>query len=233
MSEKKKKTDGLFDSRIVDSDVSEQPHYEHPHVKGFDGASFEPEEEQPADVGRMEDVEAIMRKYDRESNTRIWEGTPKLIVDILMALFSAYCIYSTLTTRAAIEIRLTAFMGCIMILGFLTYPASKKHVKVNSLPWYDIVLMILGAAAFFYYSFSYNDLSRVLTSPIRMTMTYNIIGPAHTLRGGRAAHIHLCERPEPQRRHPQPLLLHAGHPLHACQRLRQVHRGVHNLRRLP
>ena len=22
------------------------------------------------------DVEAIMRKYDRESNTRIWEGTP-------------------------------------------------------------------------------------------------------------------------------------------------------------
>ena len=67
-------------------------------------------------------------------------------------------------------------MGCIMILGFLTYPASKKHVKVNSLPWYDIVLMILGAAAFFYYSFSYNDLSRVLTSPIRMTMTYNIIG---------------------------------------------------------
>lgn len=176
MSDKKKKTDGLFDSRIVDSDVSEQPHYEHPHVKGFDGASFEPEEDQSADVGTMEDVEAIMRKYDRESNTRIWQGTPKLIVDILMALFSAYCIYSTLTTRAAIEIRLTAFMGCIMILGFLTYPASKKHVKVNSLPWYDIVLMILGAAAFFYYSFSYNDLSRVLTSPIRMTMTYNIIG---------------------------------------------------------
>ena len=176
MSKKKKKTDGLFDSRIVDSDVSEQPHYEHPHVKGFDGASFEPEEDQSADVGTMEDVEAIMRKYDRESNTRIWQGTPKLIVDILMALFSAYCIYSTLTTKAAIEIRLTAFMGCIMILGFLTYPASKKHVKVNSLPWYDIVLMILGAAAFFYYSFSYNDLSRVLTSPIRMTMTYNIIG---------------------------------------------------------
>ncbi|MFR3290210.1 MAG: hypothetical protein ACLTSG_08075 [Lachnospiraceae bacterium] len=249
MSEKKKKTDGLFDSRIVDSDVSEQPHYEHPHVKGFDGASFEPEEDQSADVGTMEDVEAIMRKYDRESNTRIWQGTPKLIVDILMALFSAYCIYSTLTTRAAIEIRLTAFMGCIMILGFLTYPASKKHVKVNSLPWYDIVLMILGAAAFFYYSFSYNDLSRVLTSPIRMTMTYNIIGIVGVLVlaelcrrcvglpilfvAGRAAHIHLCERPEPQRRHPQPLLLHAGHPLHACQRMRQVHRGVHNLRRLP
>ena len=24
------------------------------------------------------DVDAIMRKYDRESNTRIWEGKPKI-----------------------------------------------------------------------------------------------------------------------------------------------------------
>ena len=181
MSErKKKKTEGLFSDEVVDKNVQEQPHYEKPHVKGFDGASYEPEEDQAAaadvDVGTMEDVEAIMRKYDRESNTRIWEGRQKWVVDTLMAIFSAYCIYSTLTTRAAIEVRLTAFMGCIIILGFLTYPASKKHVKVNSLPWYDIVLMLLGAAAFFFYCFSYDDISRTLTSPIRMTMTYNIIG---------------------------------------------------------
>ena len=25
------------------------------------------------DVGTMEDVDAIMKKYDRESNTRVWE----------------------------------------------------------------------------------------------------------------------------------------------------------------
>lgn len=28
------------------------------------------------DVGTMEDVDAIMKKYDRESNTRVWEGLP-------------------------------------------------------------------------------------------------------------------------------------------------------------
>ncbi len=183
MSDKKrKKKEGLFDTPVVDSAGQEQPHYEKPHVKGFDGASYEPEEDQAAeaqadvDVGTMEDVEAIMRKYDRESNTRVWEGWQKWVVDAVMAIFSLYCIYSTLTTRAAIEVRLTAFMGCIIVLGFLTYPASKKHVKVNSLPWYDIVLMVLGAAAFFYYCFSYDDISRTLTSPLRMTMTYNIIG---------------------------------------------------------
>mgnify|MGYP007083026749 CR=1 FL=1 len=28
----------------------------------------------------MEDVDAIMKKYDRESNTRIWEGTRESFV---------------------------------------------------------------------------------------------------------------------------------------------------------
>ena len=181
MSEKKKKrTEGLFSDDVVDSTVQEQPHYEKPHVKGFDGASFEPEEDQAAepdvDVGTMEDVEAIMRKYDRESNTRVWEGWQKIAVDVLMAVFSAYCIYATLWSRASEEVRLPIFVGCMIILGYLTYPVSKKHVKVNSLPWYDIVLMIVGAAAFFYYAIEYNTLSRLLTSPIKMTDTYVIIG---------------------------------------------------------
>ena len=36
--------------------------------------------------GSAADVEAIMRKYDRESNTRIWEGTPKIVVSCVAAL---------------------------------------------------------------------------------------------------------------------------------------------------
>ena len=35
------------------------------------------------DVGTMEDVDAIMKKYDRESNTRVWEGTPRKILRVL------------------------------------------------------------------------------------------------------------------------------------------------------
>ena len=52
----------------------------------------------------------------------------------------------TLFSKDMPEIRLTLFVGCIVIIGFLTYPASKHHVKVNYLPWYDIVLMVVGAA---------------------------------------------------------------------------------------
>ena len=51
--------------------------------------------EQDASVGTAADVEAVMKKYDRESNTRSWEGTPKLLIRILMAAFAAYSIVDT------------------------------------------------------------------------------------------------------------------------------------------
>ena len=99
------------------------------------------------------DAEAIMRKYDRESNTRIWEGVPKIIVGVVLAVFSLYCIYVTLFANFLEQIRLSSFLGLVVVMGYLTYPAKKGHVKVNHMPWYDIVLMLLGAAAFFYYTF--------------------------------------------------------------------------------
>ena len=121
------------------------------------------------DVGTAEDVEKLMRKYDKESNTRIWEGKPALIVRIIMAVFSLYCMYSTLFSTAGIEKRLTAFLGFVVIMGYLTYPASKHHVRHNYIPWYDFALMIVGAACFFYFCFSYDSLIRTLTSASKIT----------------------------------------------------------------
>ena len=75
------------------------------------------------DVGTAVDVEAIMRKYDRESNTRIWEGTPKIIVGCLLAAFSVFCLYVTLFANFLEQVRLSSFMGLIVVMGFLTFPA--------------------------------------------------------------------------------------------------------------
>ncbi len=121
------------------------------------------------DVGTAADVEAVMRKYDRESNTRTWEGTPGMIVRVIMVIFSLYCIWSTLFSVAAIEKRLTAFIACVIIMGYMTYPASKHHVRHNYIPWFDYVLMIVGAASFFYYCFTYDSLVMVLTSASKIT----------------------------------------------------------------
>ena len=127
-------------------------------------------------VGSAADVDEVMKKYDRESNTRIWEGWQKWVVMTISACFAAYCIWSTLYSRAGIEIRLTAFLGCIIVLGYLNYPRSKRHVRVNALPWYDIVLMVAGAAAFFFYCFNYHELVKIITSASKMTPMYTVIG---------------------------------------------------------
>ena len=108
-----------------------------------------------ADAGQENiaaDVDAIMRKYDRESNTRIWTGIPKNVVGIILALFSLYCIYVTLFANFLEQVRLSSFLGLVIVMGYLTYPAKKGKMQANYMPWYDILLMVLGAASFFYYT---------------------------------------------------------------------------------
>ena len=134
-----------------------------------------------ANASLQEEMDAVMRKYDRESATRIWAGKPKIVISVVMALFSIYCIWSTLFSTAALEIRLTAFLGLIVLMGYLTYPASKKHVHPNRLPWYDIVIMVIGAAAFFYYCFNYSVLIKTLTSAAKMTPFLIAVGVAGIL----------------------------------------------------
>ena len=122
------------------------------------------------------DLDAVMRKYDRESATRIWEGTPKIIITAIMAIFSLYCLYMTLFSTALPEVRLTLFVGCIIILGFLTYPAKKGHVHVNSMPWYDIVLMVVGSACFFYFAANALPLIKLATRIETIHVVIGIIG---------------------------------------------------------
>ena len=100
------------------------------------------------------DLESVMKKYDRESNTRIWEGVPKVVVTCILAAFSLFCIYVTLFAVWLEELRLTTFVAFIVFLGYLVFPAKKGVQKVNHLPWYDIILMICGTGAFLYYAFN-------------------------------------------------------------------------------
>ncbi len=99
------------------------------------------------------DLEAVMKKFDRESNTRIWEGKPKIFINCILAFFSLFCVYVTFFATWLDAIRLSSFVGCIVLIGYLIYPAKKGAQKTNYIPWYDIILMFVGSASFFYYTF--------------------------------------------------------------------------------
>ena len=98
------------------------------------------------------DLESVMKKYDQESNVRIWEGKARLAVNCVLAAFSLFCIYVTLFTSWLEELRLTSFMACIIFMGFLVFPARKGPQKTNHMPWYDIAGMIIGTGAFLYFT---------------------------------------------------------------------------------
>ena len=132
------------------------------------------------------DVDEVMRKYDRESNTRIWSGWRAIVIKVFMACFAVYCICMTLFSTAMPEIRLPLFMGFIILAGFLNFPASKHHVKPNYLPWYDIFLMVIGAACFFYFALNAMTMIRLATR----------IQPIHVAIGciGILILVELCRR---------------------------------------
>ena len=72
-----------------------------------------------------------MKKYDRESNTRVWEGKTKIVLNCILAAFSLFCIYVTFFATWLDSIRLSSFMGCIAFIGFLVFPAKKGMQKTK------------------------------------------------------------------------------------------------------
>ena len=132
------------------------------------------------------DVDAVMKKYDRESNTRIWEGAPKIALQVLMSAFSIYCILMTLFSKALPERRLSLFLGFIIIIGYLVYPARKGAARVNHVPWYDWILMVLGAGSFFYFAINAFSIIQLATK----------LQPVHIIVGaiGIVVLIELCRR---------------------------------------
>ncbi len=107
-----------------------------------------------AAVGTAEDVEELMKKYDRESNVRPWEGIPAIVIKVMLAAFSVFMIYMNLFAVWDERIRRPLFLGIVILFVFILYPARKsggRPQKVNRIPIYDIILAATGAGSFFYF----------------------------------------------------------------------------------
>jgi TRAP transporter 4TM/12TM fusion protein len=121
-------------------------------------------------------AEEVLKKYDLESNTRIWEGTPKYVIWGIMAAFSLFCIYVTLFATMLDQQRLTSFVGLGILMGYLNFPAKKGIQKVNYMPWYDIIIMVLGTGAFFYFCFNANEIILRVTNIYPYEVLIGVIG---------------------------------------------------------
>ena len=102
-------------------------------------------------------VQEVMEKYDRESNVRKWVGIPRRVIRYLMVAFAVYSVLINFLFNWETRIERASFVGGIVILIFLIFPATKSgrnNKKENYIPWYDIVFALAGGISYFYFVFN-------------------------------------------------------------------------------
>ena len=125
------------------------------------------------EVGTMEDVDAIMKKFDRESNIRLYQGVPKQIVRYALVAFSLFMVWMNMFAVWDERIRRSAFLGLVILFVFVVFPRKKGASRVNYIPWYDIILGIAGAASFFYFTF---NAEAIIKQGIRISNFQMVLG---------------------------------------------------------
>lgn len=118
------------------------------------------------EVDEVIDADAIMQEFDRESNVRVFTGWRKKVLTTIMAAFSAYMIAIALVLQNESQhTKLTTFLAFILFIGYLIFPAYKKQTKkINYVPFYDVILSVVGAGSFLYYTFNQERIIQMSTN---------------------------------------------------------------------
>src|SRR5690625_4518583 len=101
--------------------------------------------------------EQLLKELDAESNTRNLMGIAAGIVFVLLLAFSLFQLYTGAFGQFTAYIQRTVHLGFALTLIFLLYPARKGE-KRNTIPWYDIILIVLAIVVTSYWPLFYDTL---------------------------------------------------------------------------
>ncbi|MBQ8683787.1 MAG: TRAP transporter fused permease subunit [Clostridia bacterium] len=127
------------------------------------------------DTPAVNQSKEILQKLDKDSNTRVFTGWQKKVVNALLIGSSVYMLLLTLLfTDATAQTRRTTFVGLVVLIGFLIFPAYKAQTrKINFIPWYDFALSGVGASCFFF--FTVNQRTVIETNGTMLPMLYIVV----------------------------------------------------------
>lgn len=106
----------------------------------------------------MEDVEALMHKYDPESNVRKLHGWRRGLVTLIALLFSLFQLYTAQIGGLDSLQQRPIHLAFVLCLIFLLYPMYKKSKKRDTIPAWDFAFALIGAFLGLYWILFYNDL---------------------------------------------------------------------------
>ena len=104
----------------------------------------------------QEEIQKITAQYDKESNTRFFEGIPLIISRWMCIALTIFVLLINTVWFLSPQVHRTIFVGLMVFFCIMFYPASKKGRNMrNFIPWYDVALAFVGFFAFFYYAYNF------------------------------------------------------------------------------
>ncbi|WP_332647727.1 TRAP transporter permease [Lysinibacillus sp. 54212] len=132
------------------------------------------------------DQQALLEKYDIESNTRNVGGIFKWIIYFGLLAFSLFQLYTAIQGVFPAQIQRTIHLGFGLTFIFLLFPARRK-TKKDRIPFYDIILSLLSIVVGSYWTLNYERLVKMIGQLETMDFYIGILAIALVLEAARRA----------------------------------------------
>lgn len=106
-----------------------------------------------------EEIDDYMSKYDSESRYRRYNDWKKYLIIAISVIFCLFQLYSILSGRITAQVVRATHLAFVMLLAYLLFP-MKKDMPKDKLPWYDVILAIIGASSWSYITINFDSLVR-------------------------------------------------------------------------
>ena len=110
-------------------------------------------------IPTVEEIDDYMSKYDSESRYRRYSDWKKYLIIAISVVFCLFQLYSILSGKITAQIVRATHLSFVMLLAYLLFP-MKKDMPKDKLPWYDVILAVIGTASWAYISFNFEALIR-------------------------------------------------------------------------
>jgi TRAP transporter 4TM/12TM fusion protein len=127
-----------------------------------------------ASPGGNIDFNELMRKYDSESKFRVFSGWLAKLVMLIAVAMSCFHFYTSGFGLLPAQHQGAVHLAFTLLLTIFLYPASKK-AKKDSVPWYDVVVALLGVCASMYLVVNYMTLIERAGLPSPLDLIWGFI----------------------------------------------------------
>ena len=122
-----------------------------------------------------EEMKRMMKELDREQSYREHKCWRQYITVFISVIFVIFQLYATLSGAITAQVLRATHLAFVQLLAFLLFPPTKNSPR-NTLPWYDIVLGLIGMACWLYIVVNFDSLVRRSGNNTPLDVAVGIVG---------------------------------------------------------